>query len=276
MEGLGTKRLDTHAPEAIHGLFSAAQEAGVFSGCSQSGVVLQSKDEDEALAELNKTLSRIKYWEEDKLARKAIEGEETFPRIKVDKKGRSISVDHPNYVAAYKLLAEALGSTSKDFVDGLACQLAQATRLAENEVNFALSVIKNSKPNDQIEAMLVAQMAVTHIASMRLAGRAATAETLPQADSAERAFNKLTRTYTNQMQALKRYRTGGEQKVTVQHVSINDNAQAVIGNVVPGPSGNARGTARAPLPLSDARQAPMPVMEELEAELVSLKGGQQK
>jgi hypothetical protein len=225
---------------------------------------------------INQTLSRIKAREDEKLARKAIEGEETFPRIKVDKKGRSISVDHTNHVTGYKQLAEALGSTSKDFVDGLICQLAKATRLAENEVNFALSVIKNSKPNDQIEAMLVAQMAITHIASMRLAELSATAETLPQADSADRAFNKLTRTYTDQMQALKRYRTGGEQKVTVQHVSINDNAQAVIGNVVPGPSGNARGTARAPLPLSDARQAPMPVMEELEAELVPLKGGQQK
>jgi hypothetical protein len=78
------------------------------------------------------------------------------------------------------------------------------------------------------------------------------------------------------MQALKRYRTGGEQKVTVQHVSINDNAQAVIGNVVPGSSGNARGTARAPLAVSDARQAPMSVMEELDSELVPVKGAQQK
>jgi hypothetical protein len=240
------------------------------------GIVLQSNVEDEALAELNRMLSRTKAREDDKLARKAIEGEETFPRIKVDKKGRSIYLDHPNYVIGYKLLAEALGSASKDFVDGLARQLAVATQLTEDEVNFALSVIKNSKPNDQIEAMLVAQMAITHIASMRLAGRSATAETIPQADSADRAFNKLTRTYTDQMQALKRYRTGGEQKVTVQHVSINDNAQAVIGNVVPGSSGNARGTARAPLAVSDARQAPMSVMEELDSELVPVKGAQQK
>jgi hypothetical protein len=237
---------------------------------------LQSKNDDEALAEFNQTLSRIKYWEEDKRARKAIEGEEAFPRIKVDKMGRSISVDHPNYVTAYKLLAEALGSTSKDFVDGLVCQLAEATRLSENEVNFALSVISKSKPIDQIEAMLAAQMAITHMASMKLAGRLASAETLPQADSAERAFNKLTRTYTDQMQALKRYRTGGEQKVTVQHVSVNDYAQAVIGNVVPGCSGSAREPASTPLALSDARQAPMAVIGELEAEFVPLKSTQKK
>jgi hypothetical protein len=237
---------------------------------------LQPEEDQEALARFYQLLSGVKYREQEKLAREAIEGEDTFPRLKLDENGRSISIEHPNHVTGYKLLAEALGSTSKDFVDGLVCQLAEATRLGENEVNFALSVIKNTKPNDQVEAMLVAQMAITHMASKRLAGRLATAETLTQADSAERAFNKLTRTYTDQMQALKRYRTGGEQKVTVQHVSVSDNAQAVIGNVVPGLSGTARVSASTPLALSDARQAPMPVIGEFEAELVPLKGIHQK
>jgi hypothetical protein len=44
-------------------------------------------------------------------------------------------------------------------------------------------------------------------------------ETIPQQDSALRALNKLARTFATQMEALKRYRTGGEQKVTVQHRS---------------------------------------------------------
>ena len=42
------------------------------------------------------------------------------------------------------------------------------------------------------------------------------------------------------MEALKRYRTGGEQKVTVQHVTVNEGGQAVIGNV-PGLSSDERG-----------------------------------
>lgn len=33
------------------------------------------------------------------------------------------------------------------------------------------------------------------------------------------------------MEALKRYRSGGEQKVTVQHVSVNEGGQAIVGNV---------------------------------------------
>ena len=36
-----------------------------------------------------------------------------------------------------------------------------------------------------------------------------------------------------QVEALKRYRTGGEQKVTVQHVTVNEGGQAIVGSVSP-------------------------------------------
>jgi hypothetical protein len=48
-------------------------------------------------------------------------------------------------------------------------------------------------------------------------------------NSAERTFNKLTRTFISQMEALKRYRTGGEQTVTVQHVNVSESGQAIVG-----------------------------------------------
>jgi hypothetical protein len=34
-----------------------------------------------------------------------------------------------------------------------------------------------------------------------------------------------------QVEALKRYRTGGQQKVTVEHVTVNEGGQAIVGNV---------------------------------------------
>jgi hypothetical protein len=51
---------------------------------------------------------------------------------------------------------------------------------------------------------------------LRKHGRLATVQNIPQQHSTERAFNKLTRTFATQMEALKRYRIGEEQKVTVQ------------------------------------------------------------
>ena len=52
-------------------------------------------------------------------------------------------------------------------------------------------------------------MAVIHTATMTFARRLANVETIEQQDSAERALNKLARTFAMQMEALKRYRTGG-------------------------------------------------------------------
>jgi hypothetical protein len=94
-----------------------------------------------------------------------------------------------------------------------------------------LAVAKGIEPRDQTEAMLAAQMAAVHMASMTFARRLAHVETIPQQDSASNAFNKLARTFTAQVEALKRYRSGGEQKMTVQHVHVAEGGQAIVGNV---------------------------------------------
>jgi hypothetical protein len=64
---------------------------------------------------------------------------------------------------------------------------------------------------------------------MAFARRLNHVENIPQQDSAERAFNKLVRTFAMQMEALKGYRSGAEQKVTLQHVSIAEGGQAIVG-----------------------------------------------
>jgi hypothetical protein len=87
---------------------------------------------------------------------------------------------------------------------------------------------------DQLEAMLAAQIAAVHVLTMSFATRLVNAENLVQRDSAERALNKLARTFVAQVEALKRYRTGGEQKVTVEHVTVNAGGKAIVGNVTHG------------------------------------------
>jgi hypothetical protein len=62
-------------------------------------------------------------------------------------------------------------------------------------------------------------------------GRMANAEQLPQFEAHEKAYNKLARTYTAQVEALRKYRNGGKQTVTVQHVNVEDGGQAIVGNV---------------------------------------------
>lgn len=55
---------------------------------------------------------------------------------------------------------------------------------------------------------------------MTFARRLASIETIQQQASAAGAFNKLARTFAAQVEALKRYRTDGEQRVVVQSMSM--------------------------------------------------------
>lgn len=103
--------------------------------------------------------------------------------------------------------------------------------ISEKATNFALGVIASVEPRDSVEAMLAAQMAATHQATMMLARRLTHVETIPQQDAAEKAFNKLARTYTTQMEALKKYRADAQQTVRVERVTIEEGGQAIVGDV---------------------------------------------
>jgi hypothetical protein len=155
------------------------------------------------------------------------------PRLKV--LGSDVNIDHPDPALGSILLLKAVGSTDGDFLRGLTTQLvnagSQGSKADEQGINFMLAVVKGIEPRDQIEAMLAAQMAAVHMASMTFARRLAHIEIIPQQDSASNAFNKLTRTFAAQVEALKRYRSGGEQKMTVQHVHVAEGGQAIVGNV---------------------------------------------
>jgi hypothetical protein len=188
-------------------------------------------------------------------------------RLKVSKNASDpqIRFDHPDAQIGQALVMEALASADWDFLDGIVGQLANASAqgqdIDERGLNFMLSVIKGIEPRDQLEAMLAAQMAAVHVASMTFARRLVDVKTIPQQDSADRAFNKLTRTFAAQMEALKRYRAGTEQKVTLQHVSVAEGGQAIIGNVTHAPRKNGQEKAAAPPPiLTDTNVVPMPNM----------------
>ncbi len=109
-----------------------------------------------------------------------------------------------------------------------------------------LAMVKGVEPKDQVEAMLAAQMAAVHNAVMTFARRLNHVENIPQQDSAERAFNKLARTFAAQVEALKRYRTGGEQRVTVEHVTVNEGGRAIVGTVTHGGRGPSEKRERTP------------------------------
>ena len=163
-------------------------------------------------------------------------------KLRTDDDGAlKIDYEHPDPDFGQLLVMADLGANDLAFFRGLSGHVAMLgshkQAIDEDASNFALSVIRGVEPRDQLEAMLAAQMAAIHMATMMLARRLNHVETIPQQDANERALNKLARTFATQLEALKRYRTGGTQKVTVEHVTVNAGGQAIVGNVAHGGRG---------------------------------------
>ena len=191
------------------------------------------------------------------------QGAEQPPRIEifVTKDGeRGIRLDHPDPDVGRALLMRSIGTSNRDFWRGLLRQLyevaSESGEISESQLNFLLSIIQGIQPRDQVEAMLAAQMAAVHMATMRFAGGISVGDNRIQQDNAERSFNRLTRAFIAQLEALKRYRTGGEQKVTVQHVTVSEGGQAIVGNVTQrAPRAAKNQTAASPTGQTDASAA---------------------
>jgi hypothetical protein len=92
-------------------------------------------------------------------------------------------------------------------------------------------VLDGAQPKNEIGAMLILQMAVTHALAMKKAATLNQVKTIPQQDSAGLALMRLNRTFTTQVEALASLRRGGRQRMTVEHVHVHSVGQAIVGNV---------------------------------------------
>lgn len=138
-------------------------------------------------------------------------------------------------------LMAALGTFDLDFFNAFLGQIGNAVsgkgEMSQSGMRFALGAIVAIEPKDEIEAMLAAQMAAVHVCALDSSRRYLWAETLASRDSAERALTKLTRTFSVQMDTLKRYRAKAQQVVRVERVTVNEGGQAIVGDVTHGGEG---------------------------------------
>jgi hypothetical protein len=134
-------------------------------------------------------------------------------------------------------LKAALGTQSSDFINQTLFQLQTAARLpcggiSEIAVNAALAMIESAKPNDEVEAALIIQIACTHTAAMAVLSR------IGGAHGGDRhvammaaAASKILKAFANHVETLRRQRAGGSQYMRIEHIHIEPDAQAVIGNM---------------------------------------------
>ena len=100
------------------------------------------------------------------------------------------------------------------------------------KVNRAISMVEAIGHLDGTEDLLARQMVGVNQAIHTCLGVA-----LNPGCSAERKdknldmVNKLSQTYLKQVAALDKHRGGASQKVVVEHVTVEDGGQAIVGNV---------------------------------------------
>jgi len=164
----------------------------------------------------------------------------------------SIGLEHPDAAVGSALLCNSTGTSSTVFAGVLVEGLMQATahkgEAQAKALNDALAVVQALHPQDEVEAMLAAQMAMVHRAVMHSARRLEHCDTLQQLEAHDRCLNRLSRTYTAQVDALKRYRSGGQQRMTVEHVHVHEGGQAIVGTVNQGQGGGGGGSKPEPTP----------------------------
>ncbi len=100
------------------------------------------------------------------------------------------------------------------------------------------------KPQNAIEWMLCAQLALLHFQGMQHLGGAEKADWRQDIGFDLNAAIKLLRLQHETLEALMRYRRKGEQRVVVQHVNVNDGGKQswVISKLGRGEDQNERGT----------------------------------
>lgn len=99
-------------------------------------------------------------------------------------------------------------------------------------IGIALNSVAEFKPRDEVERMLVAQMLSVHEAAMECFGRAMLPnQTFEGRDMNLKHAEKLSAIYTRQVEALDKHRGKGQQKITVEHVTVQAGGQAIVGDV---------------------------------------------
>ena len=110
------------------------------------------------------------------------------------------------------------------------------------QINATVAFMVQSKPKDEMEAMMAAQMFAAHNAAMECYRRSMISEQ-PLEGRRENLSqaNKLSRTFATLTEALARHRgKSTQQKVTVKHVHVHEGGQAAFGNFnSPGAGGGA-------------------------------------
>jgi hypothetical protein len=184
---------------------------------------------------------------------------------KRNKAAKSPAEEPDSHVEERGRLKDLGGSQSDAWNSVLAHQTLQTLWLKnsdqdvrERQIKATAAALIGIAPKDELEGMMAAQLLAAHNAAMECYRRAmideqtfeGRRENLTQA-------NKLSRSFAVLIEALNRHRGKGQQKVTVEHVTVNAGGQAIVGSVQTPGGGVPSKSEEQPHALTHAPGVPM-------------------
>ncbi len=158
----------------------------------------------------------------------------SFSFKKNGKNSIELTVENTELDELHKNLYKNFGTVSKEVFHNLVLCVSYiyGDDYTDDNIKFMAEFIKELKPRDTLETMLMAQMLATHNMSMKSFYRVGLKDQTTYGVEAniERA-TKFTRTYLAQMETLKKYRSKGKQKIIVKHINVGAGGKAIIGDV---------------------------------------------
>lgn len=159
----------------------------------------------------------------------------SMARWKIEEDGDDywISPVMEDHDLAIAMSLDALGLTTGEELRSVLGTLAKQARkdgiISTKKFTSMLAYVCSIQPRDPIEAMLAVHMAIINEAIGEMSKALDDAKNIMQVDSANNALNKLTRTFTEQMSALKKHRSGGPQRIIVERMEVKAGGQAIVG-----------------------------------------------
>jgi hypothetical protein len=148
-------------------------------------------------------------------------------KVKLSKSGFDDGV-----MSCYQTLQGAVGQERSGLISHIVSKTACAIDSQTNEITpkstqVALESLDAQKPRDAIEAKLISQAAALYSTGMDCLAQASRTERMDFMNVYGNLAAKYMRLHNETIEALGRYRRGGEQKVIVVHVA---NKMAVMNN----------------------------------------------
>jgi hypothetical protein len=138
-----------------------------------------------------------------------------------------------------KLFCEAVGVKNEEIASRLITQIGNLMDHPQSDSDFAkltaaIAMMQEIKPVNVTEAMLACQMVGVNSAAMRFVHLATLpGQTLEGMEATANLAIRMMRLYTGQLEALAKLRgTAGQQRVVVEHVTVQDGGHAIVGAVV--------------------------------------------